>query len=91
MNGQQNAKIPHTFLYDALEGRYKQRHGTATFSKRSTSQSDNQQVNKKTGWLTKMAQVLSNIRGEEGKYQVEWDILWGINLHLPYKKGQVLD
>jgi len=78
MHCQQNVKIPHTFLYDALEGRYKQHHRTVTFSKRSTSQSDNQQVNKKTGWLTKMAQVLPNIRVEEGKYEVEWNILWGI-------------
>jgi len=74
MHGQQNLKIPHTFLYDALENRYKQRHQTLPFSKRSTAQSDDQQVNKKTGWLTKMVQVLPNIRGKERKYQVEWNI-----------------
>ena len=67
--------IPHTFLYDALESRYKQRHRTLPFSKCTMSQSDDQQVNKKTGWLTKMVQVLPNIRGGEAKYRVEWNIL----------------
>ena len=65
--------IPHTFPYDALASRYKQLQLTLTFSRRTVSQSDGQQVNKKTGWSTRMVQVLPNIRGGEAKCQVEWD------------------